>query len=172
MGETCRTSSTDCSTLTFLSKLKKKRGGGGKRLKLRLWIDLPLDSSPWQKRAGAPFSHIACPRPPQSYSGCLDCPWFVRLRCVLDAGMDCIQHPIRSAAESKTGKKEKNEQIHAPSRCALSSSCRPTRSSQVPLTDWQKTPEQGRAQPSLETATLITGHAFLIFTRLSPITHL
>ena len=118
---------------TFLSKLKRKG-----RLKLRLWLDLPLDSSPWQKRAGAPFSHIACPRPPQSYSGCLDCPWFVRLRCVLDAGMDCIQHPIRAAAEWKTGEKRKNEQIHAPSRCALSSSCRPTRSAQVPLTDWQK----------------------------------
>lgn len=155
---------------TFLSKLKRKG-----RLKLRLWLDLPLDSSPWQKRAGAPFSHIACPRPPQSYSGCLDCPWFVRLRCVLDAGMDCIQHPIRAAAEWKTGEKRKNEQIHAPSRCALSSSCRPTRSAQVPLTDWQKTKqnrEQGSAQPSLETATLITGHAFLISTRLSPITQL
>lgn len=35
---------------------------------------LPLDSSPSQKRVGAPFCHIACLRPPRSYSGCLDFP--------------------------------------------------------------------------------------------------
>lgn len=36
----------------------------------------PPDSSPWQKRAGAPSSHTACPRPPRSYSGCPERPWW------------------------------------------------------------------------------------------------
>lgn len=70
-----------------------------KKTKFRLLTDLPLGNSPWQKRAGVPFSHIGCPRPPRSYSGSLDCPWFVRQRCVLGAGTDCIQHPRRGAAE-------------------------------------------------------------------------
>lgn len=65
-------------------------------------MDLPPDSSPWQKRAGVPSSHIACPRPPQSYSGCPDRPWLVRRRCAVDTRMDCIQYPAyRGAAEQK-----------------------------------------------------------------------
>lgn len=96
-------------------------------------MDLPLDSSPWQKRAGAQFSHIACPRPPQSYNGCLDCPWFVRQTCILDTERCCIQHPIRGAAEFNTLKKIL--QMHAQRRCALSGFCCPTRSGPVPLTD-------------------------------------
>lgn len=36
----------------------------------------PLDNSPWQKRAAAPFSHTACPRPPRSCSGCPQPPWW------------------------------------------------------------------------------------------------
>lgn len=149
------------SSPSFLLKFKKKRK---KKTKFRLSADLPLDSSPWQIRAGVPSSHIACLRPPRSCSGFLDCPCFVRQRCVLDAGTDCIQHPTRGAAESKTGKK--NEQIHA--------SIHPVRFIQFPLScsqlwqtvsDWTAPKTRGgRAQPSLEAATLIIGHAFLIST--------
>lgn len=106
--------------------------------------DVPLDSSPWQKREGARFSHIAYRRPPRSYSGCLDCPWLIGQRCILDAAMDYIQHPIRDSAETKTRKK--NWQIHTQTRCALSSfSCQP-RSPQVPLTHSERLIDQKHRQ--------------------------
>lgn len=128
--------------------------------------DLPLDSSPWQKRAGVPFSHIACPRPPQSYSGYLSCPWFVRQMCIVDGGMDCIQHPIRGAAESKTGKKKWPNTCADPVRfiqLLLSYAQFSGPADRLYLTGLLPKPKEGRAQPSLGTGTLIIGHAFLIF---------
>lgn len=102
MDETCWTSAEVGLFSIILAVILVKLIKNKKKTKFRLLTDLPLDSSPWQKRAGVPFSHTGCPRPPRSYSGSLDCPWFVRQRCVLDAGTDCIQHPRRGAAETET----------------------------------------------------------------------
>ncbi len=82
--------------------------------------------------------------------------------------MDSIQHPIRDAAESKTGKK--NGQIHAPTRCAFFPAPAvlraALRSRWRTLPDCSATKTTGRTRTAFpgNSGILITGHAFLIFT--------
>lgn len=98
----------------------------------------PQGNSPWQRRAGAPFSHTACLRPPRSCSGSLHRPWLVK-GWIPDA--EVAPHPASNQEPAERG--QSRGLMRRWSRRCCCSCCAP-RSSDA-LTGWPERDAPGRA---------------------------